>query len=154
MNYCPTNHLPWDLAVLLRPYAKITCLRDFKKRKTGEFSSPLLETNYGVPQCFTMTPFLFNICVSEFRYLPLNCRLFQYADDTALIFSDPNYSEATLLMFFRGMSIHSLIGFLSRIVVNRNIIELMFFKNSRKSIELNRHLPHLRSEDTESIELK
>lgn len=94
MNYCPTNHLPWDLAVLLRPYAKITCLRDFKKRKTGEFSSPLLETNYGVPQCFTMTPFLFNICVSEFRYLPLNCRLFQYADDTALIFSDPNYSEA------------------------------------------------------------
>lgn len=74
----------------------------FKNYFTGRYQSVRIENamsrtlpiKNGVPQGSTIGPLLFNIYTNNIDNLSLSSRLYQYADDTALVFEHSSYEHA------------------------------------------------------------
>lgn len=58
---------------------------EHKNKKMKISPSSIFETKYGVPQGFSLVPFIFNIYLNELGNLNLHSSIVQYADDTAFV---------------------------------------------------------------------
>lgn len=133
-------------------YISCTSLLYSKHRRIYK---PTLKTNFGVPQASTFAPLFFNIFVNDLGFFALKCRLFQYADDTMLIFSHwKQWGCSEAASIFQGdVNVLTEWFLQSHIFLNNNNAKLRCIWNSHKQIKLNRPIvPHkLHGKVTESV---
>lgn len=100
-----------------------------------DVKSDLLPISTGVPQGSILGPLLFNIYVNDLGSLPFSSTVYQYADDTVLVFASND--EATALSYFQR-DIHGLMAWFraNQILVNADKTKLMHFHNPHKVLNL------------------
>lgn len=89
----------------------------------------------GVPQGSTLGPILFNVYINDLGILPLQAKLFQYADDTVLVLPYENYDDAVLIF---QRDIDALIGWFNSNAISVNFAKtkLLCFRNSHKRVDM------------------
>lgn len=98
--------------------------------RIADSDSKMRANTSGVPQGPTLGPMLFNIYVNDLGSVPIQSKLFQYADDAALILS---HSDSAL-----QCNLSKLIARFSRssIFVNQRKTKLPCFRNAHKNSQL------------------
>lgn len=66
----------------------------FQFVKIKENQSQKAHVHYGVPQGASLSPMLFNTYMTDLSLLGLRGKLFQYADDTAIVFEQSDIGKA------------------------------------------------------------
>lgn len=66
--------------------------------RINDTNSDLLPLKYGVPQGSILGPLLFNFYINDLAQLSLHSKIFQYADDTAVLLVSESYMDGIKLM--------------------------------------------------------
>lgn len=101
--------------------------------KIGNNVSDAAYPTCGIPQGSVLGPMLFNIYVNDLGALPLKSKLYQYADDTALVLADKNYDSA-LNIFQEDLKDVMTWFSKNKIFVNKKKTCLMCFRTHQKRI--------------------
>lgn len=101
----------------------------------GKIRSCHVHLKAGVPQGSILSPLLFNLYVNDMHNVLSNCKLFQYADDTALIATHINLAGAMNILQDDTMKIFD--WFNSNLLkINPEKSKLVCFRNTLKNISL------------------
>lgn len=97
-----------------------------------------LHLRYGVPQGSILGPLLFNVYVNDISDVKLHSKIYQYADDTALVLAGKNVSEGVALL---QEDINKLIAWFedNHIYINKDKTQLICFHSPHRKVEL--HAP-------------
>lgn len=101
-------------------------------------NSNRLHLRYGVPQGSILGPLLFNVYVNDISDVKLHSKIYQYADDTALVLAGKNVSEGVALL---QEDINKLIPWFqdNHIYINKDKTQLICFHSPHRKVEL--HAP-------------
>lgn len=101
--------------------------------RINDTNSNLLPIKYGVPQGSILGPLLFNFYVNDLAQLSLKSKIFQYADDTALLLASESYMNGIQLM---QDDIYKLIAWFNRnyIFLNREKTQFSCFHSPYKNL--------------------
>lgn len=115
--------------------------------RIGNDQSSQILVNSGVPQGSILGPLLFNIYVNDIATLALSSKIFQYADDTAIVFASDSYEKAVHTIQ-KDINILNNWFYINDIIVNKDKTSMVCFRSPHKRIQcflpIYLHLPRCR----------